>query len=343
LARRPDENYEGIALSAHLAVTRHDFAAGLSLAEQAIALVPKAAYAYGVSGDAHVGLGRYDEAAVSYARMHDIEPSLASESRLAFLAQLRGEHDQAHMLWDAALSMAQSDGVPEHEAWVRTQIAALLFTEGEIDRAQRQYERAADVLPSYVHAIAGLARTAAALGDLPTAIERYEDAIAVVPLPEYVIALGDVYAAAGDAERAADQYELVTAIEKLYAANGVSLDVQIVLFNADHGRDLEATVARAEATYASQHGIYAADALAWARYKAGDTTGALKPARQAMRTGSRDPLLLFHAGLIFASAGEDDLATTYLRQLREQNPRFSVLHAEEAGRALEELELAASR
>ncbi len=63
--RQPSDNYEALALSASLAVTQHDFAHGLALAEQAITLKPKAAYAYGARGDAQMGLGRYDEDAAS--------------------------------------------------------------------------------------------------------------------------------------------------------------------------------------------------------------------------------------------------------------------------------------
>lgn len=334
LARRPEDNYEALALSANLAVTQHDFAAGLDLAQRAAALKPNAAYAYGAAGDAQMGLGRYDEAAQSYAKLHGIEPSLSSESRLALLAQLSGEHEEALAHWDAALAMAQGDGVPEHEAWARTQMAHLRFITGDLDGSRSQYAQALETLPGYVHALAGLGRVAAALGDLDAAIARYETAIAVVPLPEYVIALGDVYAAAGDQKRASDQYELVAAIEQLYAANGVNLDLQIALFNADHGRELQATVARAEALFAAQPNIQAADALAWVRYNAGDIEGARIAIGDALRTGSRDPMLLFHAGMIHKAAGDTDLAATYLRQLNEQNPRFSVLYAETARQAL---------
>ncbi len=334
LVRRPEDNYEALALSANLAVTQHDFAAGLDLAQRAVALKPKAAYAYGAAGDAQMGLGRYDEAEQSYATLHGIEPSLSSESRLALLAQLRGQHKEALDHWDAALAMAQGDGVAEHEAWARTQIAHLRFVTGDLDGSQSQYAQALETLPGYVHALAGLGRIDAARGNLEAAIMRYEAAIAVVPLPEYVIALGDVYAAAGDAKLADDQYELVAAIEQLYAANGVNLDLQIAIFNADHGRDLSATVARAEVLFAAQPNIYAADALAWVRFNAGDIEGARTAIAEALRTGSRDPLLFFHAGMIYKAAGEADLAATYLRQLSEQNPRFSVLYAEAAQQAL---------
>src|SRR5436189_1889627 len=48
-----------------LALSRHQFAAGLDWGEQALALAPESAAALGVVVDAQVELGRYDEAVAS--------------------------------------------------------------------------------------------------------------------------------------------------------------------------------------------------------------------------------------------------------------------------------------
>jgi tetratricopeptide (TPR) repeat protein len=343
LDRQPDDNYEALALSASLAVTQHDFARGLALAEQAIALKPRAAYAYGALGDAHMGLGRYEDAAASYATMHELEPWLSSHSRLALLAQTEGRHEDAHAHWREALAIAQQSETPEHQAWVRAQIANLSFQQGDLDGAAAEYAASLDALPGYVHALAGLGRVSAARGDLEGAIAHYSAALEVVPLPEYTIALGDSYEASGDEQAARDQYEVVTAIEQLYAANGVNLDLQVALFNADHERDLESTVAKARALYAEQPNIAAADALAWSLYQHGDIAGARDAMAAALRTGVREPSILFHAGMIYHAAGDADLAAEYLQAVQDANPQFSVRHAETARRALEEVRLEASR
>jgi tetratricopeptide (TPR) repeat protein len=175
---------------------------------------------------------------------------------------------------------------------------------------------------------------AAAQGDLTGAVDDYTSAIEVVPLPEYVIALGDVYAAAGDSRNADAQYALVGAIEQLYAANGVNLDLQIGMFNADHDRDVVMTVARAKAAYAEQPSIQAADVLAWVQYKAGETDDAKLAIEQALRTGTRDPLVLFHAGMIYRRAGNAAKAKSYLVAVEGQNPQFSILQAPVAREAL---------
>ncbi len=296
-----------------------------------------AAFAYGVLGDAQTGLGAYDEAAAAYERMAAIEPDFAAFSRQALLEQVNGEYEAALSSFESALALAEGDGVPEHAAWTLAQIANLHFIFGRLDASRNAYQASLELLPGYVHALAGLGRVEAARGDLDAAIEQYSAAIDVVPLPEYVIALGDVYAAAGDADAADQQYTVVDAIAQLYEANGVNTGLQIAVFNADHGRDLEATVARAEAAFEAQPSIQAADVLAWVQYKVANIGEAMTAIEQALRTGTGEPLILFHAGMIFQAAGDDVRATEYLQRVADQNAQFSVLHAEAAAQALDEL------
>src|SRR5205814_3229879 len=173
---------------------------------------------------------------------------------------------------------------------------------GLVEDARDHYEQSLAIFPGYVHALAGIARVAAADRDFGRAIDYYTRAINRVPLPEYVIALGDVYSAAGDARNAQAQYDLVGAIEQLYTANGVNLDLQIALFNADHDRNVAATVERAELAYAQQPSIQAADVLAWVQYNAGNTDAARTAIEAALRIGTHDPLIAFHAASIYRAS-----------------------------------------
>lgn len=331
---RKDDNYEGVALLAGLSVTKHDFAGGLALAQQAIPQKPKEAYAYGALGDAYMGLGRYDEADAAYEKMVTIEPDLPAFGRRALLFQARGNIDEAEKSWQDAIKRAVDDGIAEHGAWANAQLANFYFTIGRLDDADSHYAKSLAIFPGYVHAFGGIARVAAANGDLPKAIDYYTRAINTVPLPEYVTALGDVYAASGDAKHAQAQYDLIAAIEQLYNANGINLDLQIGLFNADHGRDVAATVDRAKNAFAEQPSIQAADVLAWVQYKAGNFADARTAIEHALRTGSRDPLILFHAGMIYRDAGDTAKSKDYLTRLESQAPHFSVLYATVAKEAL---------
>ncbi len=91
-----------------------------------------------------------------------------------------------------------------------------------------------------------------------------------MPLPEYAIALGDVYATMGQKDKAEGQYELVRSMDKLLRANGVNTDLEIALFYADHDMDLKTSLEKARTAYDARPSIHAADALAWTLYKTGN-------------------------------------------------------------------------
>jgi tetratricopeptide (TPR) repeat protein len=116
------------------------------------------------------------------------------------------------------------------------------------------------------------------------------------------------------------------------------------MFLADHGLRLNEAVAQARAIYEKQPGnIRAADALSWALSKTGRHEEALGYSREATRLGSADPLLLFRAGMINFASGNRAAARDMLSRALDANPRFSVLHADEAESALAELNATVER
>jgi len=194
-----------------------------------------------------------------------------------------------------------------------------------------------------VHGLAGLARVLAARGDQEGAIALYRRVVQRFPVPEYVVALGDVYRAAGRPDEAARQYDLVDAINRLYQANGVNTDLEMALFFADHNLRLDEALRQAQAEYQRRPSVQAADVLAWALYKSGRYQDALKYSREALRLGSQDPLMLFHAGMIHHRLGNSERAREYLERVDEINPAFSVLYAETAAETLQQLQTAVRR
>ncbi|HEY6606208.1 MAG TPA: hypothetical protein VIZ44_07670, partial [Gaiellaceae bacterium] len=78
-----------------LALSRHQFRAGLALGRRAVALSPTTARGYGIVGDALVELGRYEEAFAAFDRMASLKPSLASYARVSYARELLGDIDGA--------------------------------------------------------------------------------------------------------------------------------------------------------------------------------------------------------------------------------------------------------
>ena len=73
-------------------------------------------------------------------------------------------------------------------------LGGLELAQGRPGAAERAHRTALATVPGYPAAEAGLARVAAARGDLRGAIRRWRALAERLPLPEYVIGLGEAAA-----------------------------------------------------------------------------------------------------------------------------------------------------
>ena len=330
------DDYVTVSAMGALGLARHQFHSALEWGERARQLDPDRTYAYGVIADAQIELGQYAEAIETLQTMVDLRPDMSSYSRISYIRELHGDTHGALKMMQAAVD----GGVPnlESTAWTRTQLGNLYFNTGNLEQAELEYAQTLNDRPGYIYALAGLGRVRAAQGKTGEAIELLTEATNVIPLPDFVITLGDLYQANGQTDAAQRQYSLVGAIEQLYRSNGVDMDMEIALFNADQDRDLAANAERAREAYANRPSIHAADVLAWALYKAGKYEEAKSYSQEALRLGTKDALKLFHAGMIAYRLGENVQAQEYLKQALTINPHFSVLYSDEAQTTLKSLQ-----
>ena len=223
--------------------------------------------------------------------------------------------------------------VPENIAYVQALLGGLELERGRLGAARRAFDAALHAMPDYAPAAAGRARLAAATGDLPDAIARWRRVVNRLPLPEYVVGLGEAELAAGRRADGRRDLELVRAQVALLDGAGVNTDSELAIFEADHGSPLRG-VGLARAAWRNAPSIRSADALGWALTRAGRPEAGLRWAHRALRLGTTDPSLRYHAGMTALAAGHRAEGRRQLRVAIAHGLAAQPLHLARAQEAL---------
>ena len=324
---------------AYVFYSRHEFADAVTSATQALALDPEDADTHGVLGDAYLEVGRYDDADVAYQKMMARQADLYSYGRRAGLRSLRGDAAGAIADLRRAVELGKASRRPgESIAWAEWQLGVEHFAIGELDPAEQRFRDALATQPNYYRALAGLAMVRAARHRYGESIELYRQALAVVPMPEYAAALGDVLTKVGRRDEARKSYDLVEYIGRLGAVSRAMYNRELAYFYADHDRDLATALDLARRELDVRQDVYAYDVLAWTLYKTGAPAEARAAMATALQTGTRDARLFFHAGIIEARLGNREAAREHLERALSTNPFFHVIYADVARQTLRDLD-----
>src|SRR5439155_19987280 len=90
----------------------------------------------------------------------------------------------------------------ESIAWTEWQLGSDYFALGKLQEAERCYLQSLKTYPNYYRALAALAQLRAAQQRYAEAIDISQQAIAILPMPDYAAALGDIYTKIGRSEQA---------------------------------------------------------------------------------------------------------------------------------------------
>ena len=300
-----------------------------------------------------IEIGRYDDAGVLLSKFPRIAENAAGYSVVARLLDVKGRPDAAVVLYRrAADEVDRNAGMPSYAvAWFHARLAMQLAKVGKHPEAKREYDRALALYPRDYKSLAGLARLAAQDGHWQEAIEWGNRSDEVAQMADVRALVGDAYAMLGDHTEAEEQYNRVAALvgrpsglndglhEVTPAAgtHGHRLDRQYALFCADHRRDPDGAYAAALRDFGAREDIYAYDTLAWVCLQRGDSAEAAKAAQRALATGTKDPMVLYHAGAIFVATGQDARALALLREALSIDPHFDGIAAPKAAATVQRL------
>jgi len=318
-----------VALSA-----RHKFAEAMSLAREVYRKNPDEHALLSVVGDAQLELGDYEAAEKTYRELQKKEPSFYLHSRRARLAELRGQTDEALKEMQRAVQKEAPNSISkEGMAWFSFRLGEMYFHGGQLDKAASHLEEALKLNPSYPLALAWLGKVRAGQGKYDEAIKLYVKAVSVYGELSMLADLGDLYAKTGKGFLSRLNYEKLEKSAKGQAASTRELS----LFYSNHDRELSEALDLARQDLRVRQDIYAYDTLAWALCKNKRYKEAAEAMTEALKLGTRDASLFYHAGMIYAGLGEKEKARDYLKKGLDLNPHFSLLQAEKAKKALADL------
>jgi tetratricopeptide (TPR) repeat protein len=300
-------------------LSQHRFREAIREANNARAERPADDWNYGVMGDGHLELGEYDEAFAAFQKMMDLRPTAGAYARAAYALELGGRLEEAI----EAMKLS-TDATPptdqESVAWHHAQLGDLYRQLGRREEAAFEYAWANHSFPNHPFAERGMAELMEANGDLTGALTKFEALMTRSPLPDVAEKLGDLYATLGRAADASRAYALAEAGWRFDAPQPAFL----ARYLAEHDLKLQEAVDLAEGVAADRHDIFTEDALAWCYLKSGRVQEAAAAIGQALRTGTKDPSILYHAAAITHALGDTAASKRLAHAALESHPQFDV-------------------
>ena len=257
-------------------------------------------------GDALMEQGQLEGAVEAYQHMLNLKPGPQAYSRAAHVRWLKGDLPGAiELMRKTARAGSRRD--PEAAAWAFTRLALYEMQAGRPDRSAACVDAALDFQPEYAPALLARGRALLARRESAKAVRPLTQAVEQIPLPEYQWALVEALAASGRQEEAAR-------VERTLVRRGILEDPRTVaLYLASAGRDSRTALRLARDELQSREDVITLDVLAWSLRAAGKMSEARAYSGRALREGTREPRLFYHAGVIAAESGDTTSAARLLR------------------------------
>lgn len=328
------DNYDALKLRAKLQLTNHRFAEALETARRAQRFRNDDHDVWGQITDALVELGDYPGAVKAAEKMINLRPDSSAYARISYLRSLHGDIDGAIQAMRAAVQAANPND-PEAIAWCRVQLGNELMNAGKLDIAELQFDEALLTFPGHHLALQAKARARVVAGDIQAAVQIYKREQEKGPSADTAQALGDLYTLLGRSDEAKAEFASFESLEPENVAVEKSWR-HMVNYWLDHDVNLEESLRLASAEYESRKDIFTCDSQAWALFKNGNLAEAKKVINEALRTGTKDARINYHAGAIYKALGLRNKAVQHLR-LAVANPSFDPMQMPLAKNMLVEL------
>lgn len=336
LALQPYGNDAADSTLASALLAYHDFHAALRYQRDAVAAVPSNDDGRAQIASTLMELGRYGQARDILAHPPaDRSPSWKAiaaryDEVTGQLSLARNEMREATATVDAMLS------IPAYtRSWFHVRSAQLAFEDGDDDAVAAELDEALRIFPDNAAALLVQAQWHRAHGRWNESLAAAKRSADLYPLPQVLGYEADAQRALGDETAAVQTDALIDAERRLYNVQGVN-DRLLAMYYAQRRSHLDDALRFARADLARRGDeIYADDAMAWVLAAAGQPAKAYGYAERAVRLGTTDPLVQYHAGAVAMAAGHRQWGRRLLEAALRENPHFDALGAGDARRLLD--------
>lgn len=262
--------------------------------------------------------------------------NLSVAPRLARWQELHGHPEDARRLLRSARDQAaRLHGMPaEQLAWFNLRLGDLALRNGHLGESEHELRKGLTISPQDYRILGTMARLEASRHRWASAIDYGERAIASALDPATLGLVGDAYRAMGDGSKAQEYYRTM---ELAVLRQPGPFHRAWSLFLLDHDREVPRVLAKVREEIQTRRDIYGYDLLAWALHKSGDDKDAAAAMRSALALGTRDAMLLYHAGMIAFAQGNRKQARDYLNQALQVNPYWDPFQPAQARAVLASL------
>ena len=297
---------------------------------------------WGILGDAFMDLGKYRDADSCYTRMYHVGQGLRSRMRMARWEFEVGDPDSALARMKEAIEIGENEVNPvggwvlqdaarekESEEDARRNLAdayvrqgTMLLSRGRWDEALSSAEKSLAAVPGFVPALAlkaDLLRLDRKYGESAVIYQRL---IAASEDPGFKSALAKVYA---ERSRTPTAARLVREAKREYKARLAKFTKatrsEYAAFLLDWSLDPDEALALAYEESRRRRGVGSYDLLARAYYRKRQHDLAWSSIGLALRSGTQNPRVLYHAALIAKANGDEVKRKSYAEKARQMNPK----------------------
>lgn len=321
LRNRSASNSAAASVLQSALLAQHRFDEALQLALAAREAEPDNQALRAAVGEIRMELGQYDSARTDFTGLRVALGDLAVAPRRARWAEIEGQPEMARRLLRAALATARrTSAVPREQlAWYWLRVGDVELRTGHPAVADSAYLAGLAAHPEDYRLLSALAHSALVQQRWGDAVQYGERAIGVTLDPTTLGILADAEAALGDTAKAA---EYARVLDVVVLRQPGAYHRAWSLFLLDHGRHVPRVARKIREELRTRHDVYAYDLLAWSLHKQGRNREATEAMSQALREGTQDAQLFYHAGEIERALGNADAARAHLARALAVNPYF---------------------